>query len=375
MPSASSKQHRFMSAVAHNPTFAKKAGVPQSVGKDFAAADKGRKFGRGGSTNINSKETDMKNMRPSNLGMARRMPMRPTGTRAPAMPPKMAGGMMAGGKVKTFKRGGNAGKVAALAGILGLGALALRDKKPAPVEDRRVSASVPTKVKAPEIMPSTRDNDEFYGYDNAVRNAKLTSEDYYGYDDAVRNAKLMNEDYYGYDAAVKKAAKMKPVAQRIPSSVKQTRMREIMPSMRDNYKLYEYDDAVRNAKLMSEDYSGYDDAVRNAKLTSEDYYGYDDAVKKAAEMKPAVQRIPSSVKQTRITNPNFAKGGMPMKDGKPAFMQKKMMGGGMAKYAKGGGIESHGKTRGTVVRMASGGSVSSRADGIAQRGKTRGKMC
>ena len=364
-----------MSAVAHNPTFAKKAGVPQSVGKDFAAADKGRKFGRGGSTNINSKETDMKNMRPSNLGMARRMPMRPTGTRAPAMPPKMAGGMMAGGKVKTFKRGGNAGKVAALAGILGLGALALRDKKPAPVEDRRVSASVPTKVKAPEIMPSTRDNDEFYGYDNAVRNAKLTSEDYYGYDDAVRNAKLMNEDYYGYDAAVKKAAKMKPVAQRIPSSVKQTRMREIMPSMRDNYKLYEYDDAVRNAKLMSEDYSGYDDAVRNAKLTSEDYYGYDDAVKKAAEMKPAVQRIPSSVKQTRITNPNFAKGGMPMKDGKPAFMQKKMMGGGMAKYAKGGGIESHGKTRGTVVRMASGGSVSSRADGIAQRGKTRGKMC
>ena len=67
------------------------------------------------------------------------------------------------------------------------------------------------------------------------------------------------------------------------------------------------------------------------------------------------------------------KGGMPMKDGKPAFL-KKMMGGGMAKYAKGGGIESRGKTKGTIIRMASGGSVSSasrRADGIAQRGKTR----
>jgi hypothetical protein len=40
MPSVSDKQHRFMEAVAHNPAFAKKAGVPQKVGKDFAAADK-----------------------------------------------------------------------------------------------------------------------------------------------------------------------------------------------------------------------------------------------------------------------------------------------------------------------------------------------
>lgn len=39
MPSKSSKQHRFMEAVAHSSKFAKKAGVPQSVGKDFAAAD------------------------------------------------------------------------------------------------------------------------------------------------------------------------------------------------------------------------------------------------------------------------------------------------------------------------------------------------
>jgi hypothetical protein len=31
-----------MEAVAHNPSFAKKAGVPQSVGKDFAAADKAK---------------------------------------------------------------------------------------------------------------------------------------------------------------------------------------------------------------------------------------------------------------------------------------------------------------------------------------------
>ena len=48
MPSTSKKQHNFMAAVANNPSFAKKAGVPQSVGKDFNQADKGRKFAKGG---------------------------------------------------------------------------------------------------------------------------------------------------------------------------------------------------------------------------------------------------------------------------------------------------------------------------------------
>jgi predicted transcriptional regulator len=44
MPSTSKKQHNFMAAIAHSPSFAKKAGVPQSVGKDFTEADKGKKF-------------------------------------------------------------------------------------------------------------------------------------------------------------------------------------------------------------------------------------------------------------------------------------------------------------------------------------------
>lgn len=48
MPSKSKKQHNFMEAIAHSAEFAKKAGVPQSVGKDFAAADKGKKFKQGG---------------------------------------------------------------------------------------------------------------------------------------------------------------------------------------------------------------------------------------------------------------------------------------------------------------------------------------
>lgn len=48
MPSTSKKQHNFMQAVARSPAFAKKAGVPQSVGREFSQADKGRKFSKGG---------------------------------------------------------------------------------------------------------------------------------------------------------------------------------------------------------------------------------------------------------------------------------------------------------------------------------------
>lgn len=62
MPSSSKKQHNFMAAVANNPSFAKKAGVPQSVGKDFTAADKGIKIPKSGARadlqKINSPKTN-----------------------------------------------------------------------------------------------------------------------------------------------------------------------------------------------------------------------------------------------------------------------------------------------------------------------------
>ena len=50
MPAVSKKQKTFMDAVAHNPAFAKKVGVPKSVGKDFSEASKGMKFGSGSKT-------------------------------------------------------------------------------------------------------------------------------------------------------------------------------------------------------------------------------------------------------------------------------------------------------------------------------------
>ena len=85
MPSTSKKQHNFMAAVANNPTFAKKVGVPQSVGKDFNQADKGKTFKEGG----DMKQVDMK----KNPGVAKL----PTAVRN-KMGFMKKGGMAEGGK-------------------------------------------------------------------------------------------------------------------------------------------------------------------------------------------------------------------------------------------------------------------------------------
>ena len=105
MPSTSKKQHNFMAAVANNPKFAKKAGVPQSVGKDFNEADKGRKFSKGGDT-----------MAKMNAGMMAIMAKRKDGMH------KMADGKMM--KDSAMKKGGMAG-----------GGMPMKDGKPAFIGD------------------------------------------------------------------------------------------------------------------------------------------------------------------------------------------------------------------------------------------------
>jgi hypothetical protein len=60
MPSVSKKQHNLMAAVAHNPAFAKKVGIPQSVGMDFNKADKGKKFKGGGMAKDMESKSEMR---------------------------------------------------------------------------------------------------------------------------------------------------------------------------------------------------------------------------------------------------------------------------------------------------------------------------
>jgi len=61
MPAVSEKQKRFMDAAAHNPEFAKQAGIPVNVAQEFSAASKGKKFGTGDRPDrqgINKPKTD-----------------------------------------------------------------------------------------------------------------------------------------------------------------------------------------------------------------------------------------------------------------------------------------------------------------------------
>ena len=133
MPSVSKKQHNFMAAVANNPAFAKKAGVPQSVGKEFNDADKGKTFKRGGDmASSMGKPVMKKGMSMAKDGMKKATPMAnammapatPMGMKKGGMPMKMkdgkkvpifmakGGGIESKGKTKgkmiTMKSGGRA---------------------------------------------------------------------------------------------------------------------------------------------------------------------------------------------------------------------------------------------------------------------------
>jgi len=94
-----------MEAVAHNPTFAKKAGVPQSVGKDFSTADKGKTFKRGGEMATKMDPKMMAMMAAKKRGMGAAKPGMGAAPAAPAAPAGM-GMMKKGGGVKKMASGG-----------------------------------------------------------------------------------------------------------------------------------------------------------------------------------------------------------------------------------------------------------------------------
>ena len=95
MPSVSGKQHRLMAAVATNPAVARKTKIPQSVGKEFMEADKGKKFKGGGMS-------ESKEMVKKEIGF-----MKKKGAPKSMVKHEMAeAGMKKGGGVKKYAAGG-----------------------------------------------------------------------------------------------------------------------------------------------------------------------------------------------------------------------------------------------------------------------------
>jgi hypothetical protein len=111
MPSTSKKQHNFMAAVANSPKFAKKVGVPQSVGKDFNEADKGRKFSKGGNIMATRKNNgittakmgSVRTAAPSRDGIASKGKTKGTMVKMSGSTPL---GMKKGGMTKKMNMGG-----------------------------------------------------------------------------------------------------------------------------------------------------------------------------------------------------------------------------------------------------------------------------
>jgi hypothetical protein len=119
MPSTSKKQHNFMAAVAKNPGFAKKVGIPRSVGEEFLTADKGKKFREGGTMKKSNpfmemiakkKEAAMKDAPAKKSakpfakgGMAKCAPAAKKEVKAHE---KRMHGMKAGGSCKGYSKGG-----------------------------------------------------------------------------------------------------------------------------------------------------------------------------------------------------------------------------------------------------------------------------
>jgi hypothetical protein len=106
MPSTSKKQHNFMEAVAHNPAFAKKAGVPQSVGQDFSKADKGRKFSKGGDVMATKGVNPFAKFEKSGKDVEKKGMKE--GSKADMAMDKAQMGMKKGGGVKKMASGGSA---------------------------------------------------------------------------------------------------------------------------------------------------------------------------------------------------------------------------------------------------------------------------
>lgn len=91
-----------MAAVAHDPAFAKKVGIKQSVGKEFARADKGKTFKLGGRMPISMKQKSVEDMKKGIFAPKDKDEKSESAMKKGGKVKKMAsGGMTSMGKVKT----------------------------------------------------------------------------------------------------------------------------------------------------------------------------------------------------------------------------------------------------------------------------------
>ena len=311
MPSVSKKQHNFMEAIAHNKSFAKKVGIPQSVGKEFSEADKGKKFKQGGI------------MKHSDLGQDKKMVKK-----AVAMHDKQ---LHSGKKTNlaTLKHGGSTGNLKKMAVGGSTGSFNSTGSNPyAPQMQTgaiggldQLNQSLGTIKnalggKAPNVGEST----QMYREGGKVNTKKMAMGgapvDPRAAAMAAKKAAMGSKR--GMPIAGRPTPQMagmpqgKPMMGRMPPQANMP-----MPTMKKG-------GDVKESKAM---------------------------VKKEVDFMKKKGAPKSMIKHEMAESKGMKSGGMCM--------------------ARGGGIETKGKTKGKMIKMAAGGSASKRADGCAVRGKTK----
>jgi hypothetical protein len=330
MPSKSAKQHRFMQAIAHSPSFAKKAGVSQSVGKDFSAADKGKTFKKG----------DMMKKRYDTGGGV--------DFDADDDPESQ----------KVF-RDDDAGGLTELSDEERMPRRSASAPRKASTATARSAAPSLAASSSSTVTPTQKRHLQARESEQRISKREADEDKKIDYTDRVDDRNKVSGSYRRVSEEAKSGAKGRDMTDRekvVAAAV------SMIPAVRGAKAVY---GAGQIARLMARNSrSGVGRTAKAQELTAKE-------VAAANRIRSRQDMFGSGANARKYAESGgMKKGGSIMESKK--MMEKKMMGGGMA-YAKGGGIESRGKTKGTVIRMAAGGSVSARADGIAQRGKTKFK--
>jgi hypothetical protein len=373
MPSTSAKQHRFMQAVAHSPSFAKKAGVSQAVGKDFSAADKGKTFNKGGTMKKGKRfsgedgKSEVTNpySGPSDLHDYYKTKYAPEAKAEAKAEAKESKPVKEEISEDTRAVTGRADRKYAK----NMPSDEKKAESAERIKDMTMAAASLTPIGrlgrvGKAFVPAGRTYRERQNFlREAARDYKLNRDQI-----ARGEAATAGPNLYGRRGITGEEA-TRAVAERVRSQ---------------GYA--KGGDIMESKKMM-----GKEVAFMKKKGAPSSMIKHEEKESKSmkfgrgggmpppsgARPDPRMMAAMMAARRPRMgagmppsappVMPPPPPGGMPPPAQPPMGMKK----GGAAKFAKGGGIESRGKTKGTIIRMAAGGSVSSRADGIAQRGKTK----
>jgi hypothetical protein len=415
-----------MEAIAHSPSFAKKVHIPQSVGKDYAAADKGKTFKRGGDMASKMKMFEKSGKDIEKKGMKE-------GSKADkALDKKQMMGMKAGGRVRRMAGGGmgdpfelsdtdrenyaknGAENLKRLKGFFGFGdkeetrPMTMDNPPPSsgPRVNRPTASSTPsstTEVKPPKFSttvtssPVSKPNiaaEMEEREKGGERGSANTGPDYGG--DSSSSSQTFKAPVnkapvkpakkpVGFEKTVKKERVITEPVSKTPFKSDSPDLEGREESMKPKRKFGMASDETRasvrkglGSVLDFFDLSKAHEREFGKKMAKggnvkkmryggspEDGMDMGQPMRGGPRPAPEAPMNPNSIAYLQSKYGMRPQGGPPMKAGGAV---KKMAEGGFTREAD--GIAKKGKTQGKVVKMAKGGFVKN-ADGCAQRGKTK----